>query len=136
MQQEAKECPAPLILMVEDQATIRRMTSRMLSSMGYCILEASNGQEGLDLFRSRQEDIALVILDLTMPVMDGRDVFYRIREIKPSVKVIFMSGYPRPDLVDELLGEGIAGFLQKPFPIDELSDMIRRLTEPESCGPR
>jgi len=118
---------APTILMVEDQEVIRRMTSRMLTSLGYTILEASNGREGVSLFGLRKDEIDLVIVDLTMPVMDGRDMFYRIREIKPSIKVIFTSGYPRQDLVEELLGEGISGFLQKPFSVEELSDMIRRL---------
>ena len=114
------------ILMVEDQDIVRRMTVRILQALGYSIMEAANGREGYEIFSDRNEEIDLVILDLTMPEMSGTDLLKKMKEINPTLKVIITSGYPRDKLVNELVRQG-AGFLQKPFPVEELADTIRKL---------
>ncbi|MFH1437853.1 MAG: response regulator [Pseudomonadota bacterium] len=114
------------ILMVEDQGIVRRMTVRILQALGYSIIEAANGREGHKIFADRNEEIDLVILDLTMPEMSGTEMLQKMKEINPRLKVIITSGYPRDEPVNELVRQG-AGFLQKPFPIEELADAIRRL---------
>ena len=114
------------ILMVEDQDIVRRMTVRILKALGYGIIEAANGREGYDIFTHRKEEIDLVILDLTMPEMSGTDLLKKMKKINPVLKVIITSGYPRDALVNAFVRQG-AGFLQKPFPVEELADAIRKL---------
>src|SRR5436190_11832886 len=92
-----------LILVVEDESIVRRVISRKLSRLGHHVLEAASGEEALIHLRERADPPALVITDVEMPDMGGKALVGKIREAAPGARVLFMSGYPR----ENLLGRGI-----------------------------
>jgi CheY-like chemotaxis protein len=119
-----------MILVVDDEDTVRSMAGSMLRRMGFSVLFASTGLEAVDVFRSRAEEIRLVVLDLTMPQMDGEAAFRELRRIRPNVRVILSSGYNEQDVTNRFAGKGLAGFIQKPYRLDELQTIVRRVLEP------
>ena len=98
------------------------MVSFLLESKGYNVLCAHDGLEAVNVYQSHKQKIALVITDMGLPVMTGTDEFKKLKEINPGVKIIFASGYFEPDVKSELLKDGAAGFIQKPY---EPSDILR-----------
>ncbi|MDX8402036.1 MAG: ABC transporter substrate-binding protein [Mariprofundaceae bacterium] len=104
-----------IVLVVDDEDTVRRVARRILEREGIQVLEAADGEAALRVFRQRMDDIALVLLDLTMPKMDGAEVFRRLKQLKPDVSVLLSSGFNKPDIVHNLQREGLAGFLRKPY---------------------
>lgn len=116
----------PLILMVDDDAMIRRMTGDMLEMEGYRVLEAASGKEAVQLFIEYSDQISLVMLDLLLPDLGGMDVFNRIRKIRPDIQVIFVSGYPVE--MEEVEKQGSQfHFLKKPFEFKSLFSLLRDL---------
>lgn len=116
-----------LVLLVDDEQLIRSVTSQMLSAFGFDALTASSGQEGLEIFREKADQIRLVLLDLTMPGMDGVQVFRELRAFRPETRVLLMSGFNEVDAVNRFAGRGLAGFLQKPFKPEALRDKLRAI---------
>jgi nitrogen-specific signal transduction histidine kinase len=112
------------ILLVDDEDFIRITAKTMLESMGYNVLLAENGKEGVDLFEKEYKNIDLVILDMVMPVMNGREVYEQMKEIDKDVKAIISSGFSKPDDVDELRKIGLSGFIRKPYFKMELSRLV------------
>ncbi len=110
-----------VVLIVDDEKLIRESVSSLLKNMCYDVLTAENGKEGVDLFINNRESISLVILDMIMPKMGGRETFLQLREINPSLTIILSSGYARDKTVQELLEMGAAGFIQKPYRSSELA---------------
>jgi PAS domain S-box-containing protein len=108
------------ILLADDEETIRNLGRRMLQRAGFEVLVAADGREAIATFAKEKETIDLVILDLTMPHLDGEACFRELRRLKPSVKVILSSGYNEQDVVNRFAGKGLAGFVQKPYTTDEL----------------
>ncbi|MHC4886134.1 MAG: response regulator, partial [Planctomycetota bacterium] len=88
------------------------------------VLLAENGIEALNQYYQFQDSIDLVILDIVMPTMDGREAFYQIKEVNPAVKILISSGFSRDRVVNELLAAGAVGFIQKPFQRVELSHAV------------
>jgi two-component system, cell cycle sensor histidine kinase and response regulator CckA len=117
------------VLMVDDERIVRRAGRRLLEKLGYRVLMAEDGREGLRRFVESRSEIAAVILDLIMPVMDGAEMFRKIREIDPEVRVILASGYSREEMADNLLAEGADGFLQKPFDLEALREQLAGLAD-------
>jgi CheY-like chemotaxis protein len=109
------------VLVIEDEGLVQRIVSRILMRHGYSALLASNGLEGLNIFRQQREEIDLVLLDLSMPGMSGREVLGYLRTIDPEVKVVVHSGYA----VDSLAEHQPQAILQKPIVPDELLRTIR-----------
>jgi two-component system, cell cycle sensor histidine kinase and response regulator CckA len=101
----------------------------MLEKLGYRVLVAQGGQHALDTIKREGNNINLVILDLIMPGMDGGKTFDRIREIQPGMPVILSSGYTINGQANEILHRGCKGFLKKPFSINELSKIIRKVLD-------
>jgi nitrogen-specific signal transduction histidine kinase len=118
------------ILVVEDDAAVLDVTSLMLEKAGFRVLTATNGQEGVDLFRLYKDDIGLVVLDMTMPVMDGEEAFRGMRDIDPGVRVLLSSGYNEQDATNRFAGKGLAGFIQKPYRSVDLLNRVREILEP------
>ena len=118
------------ILVVDDEAMIRSVTERVLKRLGYTVLMAADGVEGLQTFRDHSEEIDCVLLDLTMPRMNGEELFHAIHALKPEAHVILMSGYTEEDATGHIGVHGLAGFLQKPFTINELRDKISTILTP------
>jgi two-component system cell cycle sensor histidine kinase/response regulator CckA len=114
-----------LILLVDDETAVRNAASGMLEEAGFTVLTAANGKEAVAAFERDKERIVLVVLDLTMPELDGSACFRALRSLKPDVKVLLTSGYDEQDAVNAFSGEGLAGFLQKPFTFDELLAKVR-----------
>lgn len=113
------------ILVVDDEAAVRRTVSRMLEMMGFTILQAADGEEGIALFKDKGADVSLVMLDLTMPRMDGEQTFAELRRIDPNVRVVLMSGFNQQEAVAKFAGKGLASFVQKPFSLDSLRQCVQ-----------
>jgi two-component system cell cycle sensor histidine kinase/response regulator CckA len=115
------------ILLVDDEALVRRIGRTLLSKLGYKIIEAADGLEAVELCRARGEHIDLVLLDLTMPNLTGKETFARLHEMRPELPVLICSGY-LVDL-DEFTRECGAcpeGFVQKPYSFEDMAEMVRR----------
>jgi CheY-like chemotaxis protein len=113
------------ILLVEDEPNVRRIAKRILERHGYTVLEASNGLEALRVMERRQEPIALVLTDLVMPEMGGRELASRLRVVSPTSRVLFMSGYTEDAVLRQSVMEPGAVFLDKPFTFDTLIRKVR-----------
>ena len=118
-----------VVLLVDDEELIRSAARRVLEQAGYTVLLAEHGQAAVDLYRDRMADIGLVVLDMIMPVMGGRETFRQLSEMNPAVRVLVCSGYGKDADVEALLSEGAAGFLQKPFAAGELSAAVAAALE-------
>ena len=120
----APEQHGETILFVDDEAGIRRIAQQMLVEDGYRVLLAEDGVAAVDVFREQWRSIDLVVLDLRMPRMSGRDALHAIRAINPAVRVLVTSGHfdEYQGVVD---GETIAGCLRKPWTLDELGRALR-----------
>lgn len=117
--------PICKVLLVDDEAMLLDCTAQMLTVMGFTVIKARDGQEALDQFRVHLGDIALVIMDIAMPRMDGVKAAQKIREIDPTAKVILSSGYTKD-------ASGIAladAFLPKPYRGIDLWQVIRRVLQ-------
>ena len=93
------------------------------------MLLADNGQIAIDVFAKLAQEISLVLLDLTMPVMNGEQTFQRLHRIRPDVKVVLTSGYNEADAMRRFGGTGLAGFLQKPYNAAQLAQRVRSVLE-------
>ena len=115
------------ILIIDDEDLVLDVGQKFLVLMGYQVLTARNGEEAIEVFRTHRGRIALVILDLVMPNMEGGDVFDRLKEISPDVRVLIASGYSLHGEASHVLERGAYGFIQKPFDIGQLSQSIRTI---------
>jgi len=107
------------ILIVDDEDLIRELLADALSD-DFKVLAARNGEEALTLFEQHKDEIALVITDLIMPKMRGDALAERVRELRPTLPIIFISGYEREIETNLLLAKGRAAFLPKPFDVEKL----------------
>jgi PAS domain S-box-containing protein len=113
------------VLVVDDEPMIRDLARAVLETSGYRVLEAHDGEHAVEVFRNHRADIDLVVLDLTMPRMSGRDTFRALVELSPTARVMFSSGYSADDLSDTT---GIVGMLPKPYrPVELLTAVGRAL---------
>jgi two-component system cell cycle sensor histidine kinase/response regulator CckA len=119
----------PTILMVDDDESVRRVSKAMLKQMGFEVLLAEDGLEGLQVVQSRGADLALVLLDLTMPRMNGQEAFREIRKLQPNLAVVLCSGYTEQQATQEFTGQPLAGFMQKPFGIKALRAKITEVLQ-------
>ena len=112
------------MLLVDDEDAVRNATSESLAALGYNVITAIHGGEAVEIFRVRHTEIAVVLLDLTMPVMDGEEAFHALREVNPKVPVLLASGFHRHDVIEQLSQLGLAGFVQKPYSINALASAL------------
>lgn len=118
---------AAQILVVDDEEMVLKLCRRMLKHMGYEVLTARDGEEALAVFRKKSDNIAAVILDLSMPRMDGLSVFNQMRKIDPAVRVILSSGYSRETATGRFAERGLSGFLEKPYNMNQLKGELVRV---------
>lgn len=97
----------------------------MLEIMGYNVLTAEDGREAVEIYKKRGHEIDLVIMDMTMPHLDGAEAFSELRMINPDVKVILASGYSKEDIGARFAGKGLVGVLQKPFTVGVLRELLQ-----------
>jgi len=114
------------ILVIDDEEVIRSLAHNMLIHMGYEVLLAQDGPEGIEIFQRNAPNIDLVVLDMVMPKLGGEEVLRAIKGIDPAAKVLISSGYSFGVRVDGLMAQGAAGFLQKPFTSAELSQHVAK----------
>jgi DNA-binding response OmpR family regulator len=117
------------ILMVEDETTLRKLIQQVLEEEGYTMLVASNGREALSICEQHEGKIDLLITDVVMPEISGRELAERITHDCPKMKVLFMSDYTDDAIVRHGVLEEGAFFLQKPFTPDDLSRKVRAVLE-------
>ncbi len=119
-----------LVLVVDDEDTIRRTARMALERHGFTVLLARNGLEGVEFFRQQSDRIAVVLLDMAMPVMNGEEAFRQIVQIRPGIPVVASSGYDET-ATRRRFGEGVAGFLQKPYTAAQLVNQMKRVMRTE-----
>jgi CheY-like chemotaxis protein len=113
-----------LVLLAEDEEPVRRFTAALLAELGFTVAPATDGAEALEVFRSRRGELALILLDLTMPGMSGEDVLAALEREGAGVPVILCSGYDARELRARFAGRAVGGFLQKPYRLEELRTVV------------
>jgi CheY-like chemotaxis protein len=113
------------ILVIDDERAVRSTAARMLGEFGYRAIVAESGQDGLHTLAQEASPVRLVMLDLTMPAMDGKDTLEQLRRANISVPVLLMSGYQQQEVVGLLGQPNVVGFLQKPIQMEELGRALR-----------
>jgi PAS domain S-box-containing protein len=119
------------ILIIDDEPVIRLAARFMLEGLGYTVHEAENGLEGIDYYRRHHQEIDLVLLDMIMPVMDGDECFQQLKVCNPDIRVVLASGFTREADFGSTSWEGLAGFIRKPYTLEELSALLHRIFQ---CG--
>jgi PAS domain S-box-containing protein len=112
------------ILLVDDEANIRLSAAKFLTSIGYTILEASNGQDAIEILKSKSNEIDLIVLDMIMPVLNGIETYEQIKVMNIECPVIISTGYIKEMELDKIMKDGIAGMIRKPFQMRELSRIV------------
>lgn len=115
------------VLVVDDEESIRTLAQRMLETMGFEVLTAKDGVEGVEIFRRDGDRIRFVLLDMTMPRLDGEETFREMRRIRPDVRAILSSGYNEQTATSRFAGKGLAAFVQKPYGFVDLRNLVRRV---------
>ncbi|MBN2727334.1 PAS domain S-box protein [Candidatus Mcinerneyibacteriota bacterium] len=113
------------VLIIEDDHVVRAIASEVLSGLGYRVFEASDGDEGLQAYREKREEIDVILLDMVMPKMNGREVFEELLKLDPHIKVVFSSGFSHDRGFHELMEKGARGFIQKPYRRQELGRALK-----------
>ena len=123
------------LLVVDDELSVLNVTKLLLERLGYTVLTATTGAQALDTLTRQGGKIALVLLDMVMPEMPGREAFRRLRALRSDLLVLAVSGYSESKEAQELLREPGVGFLAKPYRIDELAKKIRELLDETAPQP-
>ena len=118
---------AGTVLLVDDEEMILDSTAPALESLGFRVVKARDGVQALERFIEMGKDLALVFMDLSMPRMDGISAFLAMRRNRPEVPVILSSGYDQMEATEDLLAQGLAGFVQKPYRIRDLARELDRV---------
>jgi two-component system, cell cycle sensor histidine kinase and response regulator CckA len=117
------------ILLVDDEEIIRGLGIDILEDRGYRVFSASEGREAVKIYRERAQEIDLIILDVMMPGIGGRETYRQIKAVNPQVKVLLSSGYSTDGEVGEILKQGVSGFVQKPYREEELAAKVREVLD-------
>lgn len=117
------------VLVVDDEPMVRFVMTTVLSATGFTVLEAEDGEQALEMFREHGAEIRAVLLDLSMPRMDGQETFTEMRRLDPQVPIVILSGYTEKDSMDQIPQEAAASFLPKPFKPLALVEKMREVLE-------
>jgi two-component system, cell cycle sensor histidine kinase and response regulator CckA len=113
------------VLLVDDEESVLGIGAMKLKELGFMPVTARDGREAICEFQATP-DIEFVVLDLNMPHMDGEQCFRELRQIRPDLKVIMTSGYNEMEVSQKFVGKGLAGFIQKPYKLSALREVIKR----------
>jgi len=130
--EETKWLSSGTILVIDDEELIREIASMILEDCGFTVLTACDGVDGIEVFQQHRKLISLVLLDMTMPKMDGLSCFSALREIKSNIPVILSSGYSEEETTSCFADNKLAGFVQKPYSASELESTVRSIVEKPS----
>jgi len=114
------------MLLVDDESGARAVAVAMANRLGFHVVEASDGVEAVGIFKQRRAELRIVLMDLTMPHLDGREAFLQMRALDASVPVVLTSGYNEQDALKDFLGRGLAGFLPKPYQWAQFQAVIQK----------
>jgi two-component system cell cycle sensor histidine kinase/response regulator CckA len=117
------------ILIVDDEPTLRSLVRISLSERGYTILEAGDGLEALELYSQHAGKIDMVLIDLVMPKLGGRETYLKLKQMNPGVRALFATGYGIDDQVQELLATGVMGIIKKPYEMTSVESEIRKVLD-------
>ena len=120
------------ILLVDDEAPVRNVATKMLERCGFSVLIASDGYEAVEQFREHSEEIACVLLDFAMPRMDGEETYRELRRLRRDVPIVLASGYSAFDVQTRFPDGGLAGFIEKPYELQKLGATLRDVLEAKS----
>jgi PAS domain S-box-containing protein len=127
------------VLVVDDEAIVRRTAKAMLERHGYAVVLAENGREAVDLYKVLVDKIDLVLLDMTMPILGGEETFRLMKGIHPNVRVVLSSGFNEVEAIRRFTGKGLAGFLQKPYSaltlVEKVKAVLAEQEEPSQDPP-
>ncbi len=123
---EKPDIPPQRILVVDDEDVVRNVLSEMLIDMGHSVIEAVNGAAGLSIYKEKWSEIDIVIIDMIMPEMSGRDAFLEMKKINPDVRAILSSGFSLDGASQSMMAEGVRGLVHKPYRQNEL---LRTISE-------
>jgi DNA-binding NtrC family response regulator len=115
------------ILIIDDEEMIRDLARDMLEMHGFHILSAENGVDGVAVFKKNKDNIACIILDVTMPRMSGRETYQQLKKIDKNVKIILSTGHGKGEMAQEIIALGIHGVIQKPYRIEELLRLVQKM---------
>jgi CheY-like chemotaxis protein len=121
------------VLVVDDEPLLRQNTARVLARLGHTVVTAADGAEALEVFKERASEITLVVLDMSMPVMDGPECFERMRAIR-TVPTLLVSGYTDDAVTQRLIAQGAARFLEKPYGLKAFRAVVAALLEDTTTG--
>jgi CheY-like chemotaxis protein len=115
-----------VVLVIDDEETIRRTAKAILEKRGMHVFLAETGRAGVEAFRRLADRVALVLLDLTMPLMGGNEVLREIRAVRRDVPVLMSSGYDEAEAMHRITGGEVTGFIQKPYTAAQLFEKVRQ----------
>jgi two-component system cell cycle sensor histidine kinase/response regulator CckA len=118
-----------MVLLVEDEEMLRELLKSVLEEKGYRVLGANDGQNGLETYQRHCKEIALVLSDMGLPRLGGWEMFQKMKEVNPNVRVILASGYFDPNLKLDMLKAGAKDFIQKPYVAEEVLKRIREVID-------
>jgi len=122
--------PAPaaagVILVVDDEPLVRDVTGRMLTALGYRTATAADGQQALAYYREHGRDVGLVVMDMVMPGMDGRECLEALRQLDPNVRAILATGWGQEKTVQDVLDKGAVWLVRKPYQAGHLAEAVQR----------
>lgn len=117
------------VLVIEDEEMLRHLIGEVLKRAGYQVIEARDGEEGVAMFRERQDSIQLVLSDMGLPKLSGEQVFGELKKLNPVLSIIFSTGYIHEDKKQELLESGASDFIHKPYKVDEMLYTVRKVLD-------
>ena len=126
---EQMEKGSETVLLVDDEEEVINVGKNFLEKLGYKPLIARNGLEAVEIFRIYQDEISLVVLDLIMPKMNGKQAFAQIKNIREDAKILISTGYAVDDKIEGFLNRGCHGFIQKPFSLNQFSRALRKILD-------
>lgn len=118
-----------LVMIVDDEDLVTILAQRVLTDEGYRIVTAKDGFQAIEIYRKLKDQIALIILDFTMPIMDGADVFAELLMINPKAPVVLSSGFAEQERLRSMLARGLRGFIPKPYTQQKLLTQIRSVLD-------
>ena len=118
-------------MVVDDEQMIREIARNTLERYGYRVLTAENGALAVEQYQKLGDGVTLVLLDLTMPVMNGEQALRAMKQINPRVRVLLSSGFNEMEAIERFAGKGLAGFIQKPYTAGALADKVKEVLAAE-----
>ncbi|PKN12225.1 MAG: hypothetical protein CVU69_08515 [Deltaproteobacteria bacterium HGW-Deltaproteobacteria-4] len=117
------------ILLAEDEEQVKTIAIILLQELGFTVLDAANGKEALELYQQNAADITLVVTDMGMPVMNGYELFHKLKQLNPQLPIIISSGFGEGDISSKIPSEEIAGLINKPYRFEHLREVLRSAVE-------